>query len=107
MAKLNVVVERLFREPIRRRPSAPASDVDPRHAAAVVDLALRAAEMAIQTGAVTSDATSYALTVTSAYGLLADVDVTFTSITVSYHRRGKAEPITGFRGVRQRSTNYT
>ncbi|MGV8846964.1 threonine/serine ThrE exporter family protein [Tessaracoccus sp.] len=107
MAKLNTVVERMFREPIRKRPSAPASDVDPRHAAAVVDLALRAAEMAIQTGAVTSDATSYALTVTSAYGLLADVDVTFTSITVSYHRRGKAEPITGFRGVRQRSTNYT
>ncbi len=87
--------------------TAPASDVDPRYAASVVDLALRAAEMAIHTGAVTSDAISYALTITSAYGLEADVDVTFTSITISYHRRGRAEPITGFRGVRQRSQNYT
>lgn len=107
MARLRGWVEHMFREPRRLTNSAPPSDVDPRYAAAVVDLALRAAEMAIQTGAVTSDAISYALTVTSAYGLTADVDVTFTSITISYHRRGKAEPITGFRGVRQRSQDYT
>ncbi len=107
MAGLHGWVEHMFREPRRQVNSAPASDVDPRYAAGVVDLALRAAEMAIQTGAVTSDAISYALTITSAYGLTADVDVTFTSITISYHRRGKAEPITGFRGVRQRTQNYT
>lgn len=107
MAKLQGLVEHWFREPVRAETSKPASDVDPRRAAAVVDLALRAAEMAIQTGAVTSDATSYALTIADAYGLVADVDVTFTSITISYHRRGRAEPITGFRGVRQRTTNYT
>ncbi|MEO7588495.1 MAG: threonine/serine exporter family protein [Arachnia sp.] len=107
MAKLNGLVGLWFREPVRQSTSTIPSDVDPRHAAAVVDLALRAAEMAIQTGAVTSDATSFALTITSAYGLAADVDVTFTSVTISYHRRGKAEPITGFRGVRQRNTNYT
>lgn len=63
--------------------------------------------MAIQNGAVTSDAISFALTITSAYGLTADVDVTWTSITISYHRRGRAEPITGFRGVRQRNQDYT
>ncbi|RMB61985.1 threonine/serine exporter family protein [Tessaracoccus antarcticus] len=107
MAKLHGMVDHLFREPVRATTSAPASDVDPRYAAAVVDLALRAAEMAVQTGAVTSDAISFALTITAAYGLTADVDVTFTSVTISYHRRGKAEPITGFRGVRQRNTNYT
>ena len=106
-ARLHTLVEHWFRQPVRPTNPAPISDVDPRHAAAVVDLALRAAEMAIQTGAVTSDATSYALTIMSAYGLTADVDVTFTSITISYHRRGRAEPITGFRGVRQRVTNYT
>ncbi len=106
-ARLHGWVEHWFREPVRETSTVPASDVDPRHAASVVDLALRAAEMAIQTGAVTSDATSYALTIMSAYGLTADVDVTFTSITISYHRRGRAEPITGFRGVRQRTTNYT
>ncbi|MDO5737481.1 MAG: threonine/serine exporter family protein [Propionibacteriaceae bacterium] len=107
MARLQAWAERLFREPIREEVAAPPTEVDPRRAAAVVDLALRAAEMAIQTGAVTSDATSYALTITSAYGVVADVDVTFTSILISYHRRGRAEPITGFRGVRQRLTNYT
>lgn len=104
---MQALAESWLREPLRPELSAPASDADPRHAAAVVDLALRAAEMAIQTGAVTSDAISYALTITAAYGLTADVDVTFTSITISYHRRGRAEPITGFRGVRQRTTNYT
>ncbi len=107
MAGLQGWVKYLFREPRQPMDSEPASDVDPRLAAGVVDLALRAAEMAIHTGAVTSDAISYALTITSAYGLSADVDVTFTSITISYHRRGRAQPITGFRGVRQRSQNYT
>lgn len=105
--RLGYGLKRLLRDPVTPETSQPSSEVDPRHAAAVVDLALRAAEMAIQTGAVTSDAISYALTITSAYGLVADVDVTFTSITISYHRRGRAEPITGFRGVRQRVTNYT
>ncbi|WP_185975747.1 threonine/serine ThrE exporter family protein [Tessaracoccus rhinocerotis] len=87
--------------------SSEPSQVDHLHAAAVVDLALRVAELAVQAGAVTSEATSFALTVTSAYGLAADVDVTWTSVTISYHRRGRAEPITGFRGVRKRNTNYT
>ncbi len=87
--------------------AAPPSSVDARYAAAVVDLALRVAELAVQTGALTSDATAFALTVTSAYGLEVDVDVTWTSVTISYHRRGRAEPITGFRGVRQRVTDYT
>ena len=96
-----------FRQPYRETAATTISDVEPRRAAAVVDFALRVAELAIQTGAATSDATAYALTVTSAYGLTADVDVTFTSITISYHRLGRAEPITGFRGVRQRLTNYT
>lgn len=89
------------------RNHVPPSKVDHVQAAAVVDLALRVAELAIQAGAVTSEATSYALTVTAAYGLTADVDCTWTSVTISYHRRGKAEPITGFRGVRKRNTNYT
>src|SRR5690606_14344322 len=87
--------------------SSEPSQVDHLHAAAVVDLALRVAELAIQAGAVNSEATSFALTVTSAYGLSADVDVTWASVMISYHRRGRAEPITGFRGVRQRVTNYT
>lgn len=100
-------LQSLVRRSTPDRHPTPPSDVDHRHAAAVVDLALRVAELAIQAGAVNSEATSFALTVTSAYGLSADVDVTWASVMISYHRRGRAEPITGFRGVRQRVTNYT
>ena len=100
-------VRRWFREEPTRHDQSRPSQVDHLRAAAVVDLALRVAELAIQAGAVTSEATSFALTVTAAYGLSADVDVTWTSVTISYHRRGRAEPITGFRGVRTRRTNYT
>lgn len=77
------------------------------HAAAVVDLALRAAELGVQTGALTSEATTFALTVGSSYGLQMDVDVTFTSVIISYQPAHRPEPITGFRGVRQRVNNYT
>lgn len=100
-------VRRWFREGPSNHNQSPPSQVDHVQAAAVVDLALRVAELAIQAGAVTSEATSFALTVTAAYNLAADVDVTWTSVTISYHRRGRAEPITGFRGVRKRNTNYT
>lgn len=77
------------------------------HAAAVVDLALRAAELGVQSGALTSEATAFALTVGTAYGLDMDVDVTWTSIIISYRPANRPEPITGFRGVRQRVNNYT
>ncbi len=100
-------LDALIRRTTPVRTSAPTSDVGSRHAAAVVDLALRAAELAVQCGAVTSEATSVALTICSAYGLVADVDITWTSVTISYHRLGRAEPITGFRRVRERDTNYT
>lgn len=84
-----------------------AGPVDRRYAAAVVDLALRAAEVGVASGAVTSEATAYALTICDAYGVPADVDITWTSVTISYHRRGRAEPITGFRRVGRWVTDYT
>ncbi len=97
----------VFRQPTpgrRRHHPAGVGDV---HAAAVVDLALRTAELGVQSGALTSEATAFALTVGAAYGLEMDVDVTWTAITISYHHRGRAEPITGFRSVRQRATDFT
>lgn len=100
-------IERIFRAPVPAKEPPPVSQVGHVHAAAVVDLALRVAELGVQTGALTSESTAFALTVGAAYGLEIDVDVTFTSISISYHRRGRVEPITGFRGVRQRVTNYT
>ena len=83
-----------------------ATPVDAPTASAVVDLALRVSELALSCGSSTADATAYALTVAEAYGLKVDVDVTWTSITISYHRAGAWEPITGFRSVRSRENDY-
>lgn len=80
--------------------------IDAPTASAIVDLALRVSELALSVGASTADATAFALTVAQAYDLPLDVDVTWTSITASYHRSGKWEPITGFRSVRDRDNDY-
>lgn len=100
-------LERWFRNPVAATAKSSSTQVGETHAAAVVDVALRTAALAVQCGALTSQATTYALTIGSAYGLDMEVDVTWTAITISYHRRGSVEPITGFRGVRERLTNYT
>lgn len=83
-----------------------ATPIDAATASAIVDLALRVSELALRSGASAADATAFALTVAEAYRLPIDVDVTWTSITVSYHRSGTGEPITGFRSVRERSNDY-
>lgn len=80
--------------------------IDSMTASAIVDLALRACELSLACGSSSADATATALTICEAYGLKADVDVTWTSIYISYHRFGAAEPITGFRTVRTRDTDY-
>lgn len=100
-------LDRFLREPPPEHRRHHPPGVGGVHAAAVVDLALRTAELGVQSGALTSEATAFALTVGTSYGLDIDVDITWTAITISYHHRGKAEPITGFRSVRQRATNYT
>lgn len=100
-------IESWIRRPPRPAVIASSGAVGDAHAAAVVDLALRTAELGVQTGALTSEATAFALTVGAAYGLEMDVDVTWTSIIISYQPSGRSEPITGFRGVRQRVNNYT
>lgn len=89
-------------------PSQPTmgTPVDAPTASAVVDLALRVSELALAAGSSTADATSYALTVADSFGLQVDVDVTWTAITISYHRSGVWEPITGFRSVRERQNDY-
>ncbi|MDO4784720.1 MAG: threonine/serine exporter family protein [Propionibacteriaceae bacterium] len=94
----------------RHRPDADPSTgthpIDAKTASAVVDLALRVSELALRCGASAADVTAFALTVAEAYRLPIDVDVTWTSITISYHRSGTSEPITGFRSVRERSNDY-
>lgn len=74
----------------------------------VLDLALRIGEIQMTSGAGASDVTATILTLTGALGLPhCEVDVIFTSITVSCHRGSELQPVTAVRVVRSRSLDYT
>lgn len=79
-----------------------------RYARAVIDLALRVGEALLSTGASAADVTATVLRLTDAYRLSScHVDVTFTSITISYHRGEDDDPMTVLRIVRVRSADYS
>ena len=74
----------------------------------VLDLAIRIGEVQMSSGAGASDATATIIAVANAYGLPhCEVDVIFTSITVTCHRGVDHPPITSLRVVRSRSLDYT
>lgn len=74
----------------------------------VLDLALRIGEVQMASGASAADTTETIQAVTSAYGLPhCEVDVIFSSITVSVHRGRDVNPITAVRLVRARGSDYT
>ena len=88
--------------------SQTSDGVDQRTARAVIDLAMRVGETLLSIGASASDVVATALRLTDAYGLRSvHIDVTFTSISVSYHRGPDADPMTVMRGVKARSTDLT
>ena len=100
------------------RPSGPPTDeipvwttpdgVDRETAQAVIDLAIRAGVAMLSTGAAAADVTATVLMLTRAYGLASvHVDVTYTSVTVSYHRGPHADPMTVMRIVQFRTQDYT
>lgn len=83
-------------------------EVDPSTARKVLDLAMRVAEMMLSHGASANDTTVNLLRVTKAYDLKSvHVDVTYTSIAVSYYRGHDREPLSTMRVVRARSIDYT
>ena len=85
-----------------------ADGVDQRTARSVIDLAMRVGETLLSTGASASDVVATVLRLTDAYDLHSvHVDVTFTSISVSYHRGLDADPMTVMRGIKVRSTDLT
>jgi hypothetical protein len=68
---------------------------------AVVDLTLRVGVALLATGAPAREVVSRTLRLARAYGLRSiHVDVTFSSLTVSYHRGPQADPMTVMRVVR-------
>jgi uncharacterized membrane protein YjjP (DUF1212 family) len=73
----------------------------------VIDLALRVGELVLSNGAGAADVSATALAVTTAGGLRGcAVDVSFTTITVSYSSRSEAAPQTFTRTVTYRGTDY-
>ena len=87
---------------LRARPSG----VDDLVAHAALGLALRIGESMLAVGASAADVTATVLRVAGAYGLThCQVDVTFTSLLVSYDRDG-AVPLTAMRTVRVRGMDY-
>ncbi|MFF5990834.1 threonine/serine exporter family protein [Prauserella flavalba] len=74
----------------------------------VLDLVVRIGEVQMASGAGASDVTATILALTRALGLPhCEVDVIFTSITVSCHRGSDLSPVTAVRVVRARSLDYT
>lgn len=101
------------------RPTGPPSEsipvvwtgpdgVDRQTALSVIDLAMRAAVALLSTGATADDVVGTVLRLTRAYGLRGvHVDVTFSSVAVSYHRGPDADPVTLLRVVSSRSQDYS
>jgi uncharacterized membrane protein YjjP (DUF1212 family) len=83
------------------------SEMDDLTAHAALGLALRIGESMMAVGAPAADVTATVLRVAAAYGLIScHVDITYTSITVSYDREG-AVPLTAVRIVRSIRADYT
>lgn len=100
------------------RPAGPPTDelptwsgpdgVEREMAQAVIDLGIRAGVAMLSTGAAAADVTATVLLLTKAYGLEAvHVDVTYTSVTVSYHRGPQADPLTVMRILQFRTQDFT
>jgi uncharacterized membrane protein YjjP (DUF1212 family) len=86
---------------------AQRSGMDDLTAHAALGLALRIGESMLAVGAAAADVTATVLRVAAAYGLAScQIDVTFTSLTVSYDRED-AVPLTAMRIVRTSRTDYT
>ncbi len=73
-----------------------------------LELALKIGEIELSSGAGVADVTATIQAVTRAYGLpQCEVDVIFTSITISCHRGTELDPITTARVITARGTDYT
>lgn len=83
------------------------TEVDDLVAHDVLDLTMRLGEALLASGSPVAGVTATMLRVAAAYGLTScQVDITFTSITVSV-TRDDGEPVTGMRIVKLRSADYS
>ena len=83
------------------------SGMDDLAAHAALELALRTGESMMAVGAPAADVTATVLRVAAAYGLMScHVDITYTSLTLSYDREGQV-PLTAVRIVPSIRADYT
>jgi uncharacterized membrane protein YjjP (DUF1212 family) len=82
--------------------------VEERFARGVLDLALRVGEAMLATGAPAADVTAAVLRLCAAFGVRSvQVDLTFTSLTLSLSRGEDDDPLTLMRVVQVRASDYT
>lgn len=87
--------------------SALSDGLDDSHARDVVDLSLRVGALMLLTGASAAEATAAILRITNIFGLSrVHVDVTYTSVQVSYTRGPGSDPLTAMRNVGEPSGDY-
>ena len=97
----------LWNDPARRRMTEQIPIIDDRLAQAIIDLAMRVAEVMLSIGASAKEVTLAALRITNAFGLKSvHVNVTFNSVILSDHRSGSGDPITLMRVVRSAAPDH-
>ena len=80
---------------------------DPRELNLTIDLCLRVGEVLLSSGAGAADVTATMLSVASHLGLRhAEVDVTFTSLSMSYQATPEDAAVLMVRNIRQRDIDY-
>ncbi|WP_245542947.1 threonine/serine ThrE exporter family protein [Ruania albidiflava] len=102
-------IMRAVREPTQRiMVTDPDEEISQRHARSVIDLCLRTGEAMLAAGASAADVVATVLRLSETYELAGmQVDITFTSITVSVRRGLDEDPISVMRVVKARTTDYT
>ncbi|WP_148615565.1 threonine/serine ThrE exporter family protein [Nocardioides rubriscoriae] len=89
-------------------PTPPTQEIEvPRRLALTLDLCLRVGDLLLSSGAGAADVTATMLSLARALGAPdADVDITFTSLTMSHQQHADEAPLIATRHVRARTIDY-
>ncbi|WP_420175993.1 threonine/serine ThrE exporter family protein [Luteococcus sp. OSA5] len=106
LARASRTMAHAYRNKLREAAHVDESDVEAARARSIVALSMRAAEMMLSSGATAARATRLVLSICRYYGLPAQVDITYTRITISYEPSAASDPITVMRMVKPGTIDY-
>ncbi|MGO4957062.1 threonine/serine ThrE exporter family protein [Luteococcus sp. Sow4_B9] len=106
LARASRSMAQAYRSKRREEAHVDELDVEAARARAIVALSMRAAAMMLSSGATAARATRLVLSICRFYGLPAQVDITYTRITISYEPSSASDPITVMRMVKPGSIDY-